>query len=296
MIDTGANTVSNSGILEATGSGGLTIHSDVANSGLLWANGGNITIDGAVSGNGTVDIEGQATFEFGAASSANAMFGPGAAGTIKLDDSADFTGTVSGFGADDRIDLSDIAFATGVTTNYLANQGGTGGTLVVSNGTTTANIAFMGQYQSADFHAASDNDGGTVVSYAPSQAAAPFDFGGNHASANVIGGAENDQITGSPNNDTIVSGSTSQTLTGGGGADNFVFRASIGNDTVTDYTPGTDQFYIDHTLFADVTALVAATHDVNGSAVITHDATQSIALTGVSAAQVAAHQNDFHIV
>jgi hypothetical protein len=57
-IDTGTNTIVNSGTLEATGSGGLVIHSDVFNnddvhSGLLWANGGNITIDGNVSGNGT---------------------------------------------------------------------------------------------------------------------------------------------------------------------------------------------------------------------------------------------------
>ena len=65
IIDTGANEVVNSGTLRATGSGGLVIHSDIANSGLLWANGGNITIDGNVSGTGSALIDGVATFEMG---------------------------------------------------------------------------------------------------------------------------------------------------------------------------------------------------------------------------------------
>src|SRR5258706_2737759 len=61
-IDTGTNAVTNTGTLEATGTGGLVIHSDVVNnsdslhSGLLWANGGNITVDGNVSGNGSALI------------------------------------------------------------------------------------------------------------------------------------------------------------------------------------------------------------------------------------------------
>jgi hypothetical protein len=38
-IDTGSNWVFNSGVLEASGSGGLTVASPIANSGVLWANG-----------------------------------------------------------------------------------------------------------------------------------------------------------------------------------------------------------------------------------------------------------------
>src|SRR3954447_76612 len=80
-IDTGLTAVTNTGTLEATGTGGLVIHSDVVTSiensdgsistGLLWANGGNITIEGDVTGNGTAQISGSATLEFGAASSTN---------------------------------------------------------------------------------------------------------------------------------------------------------------------------------------------------------------------------------
>src|SRR5262249_29513123 len=94
-IDTGTNVVVNTGTLEATGTGGLVIHGDVANSGLLWANGGNVTIAGAVSGSGSAIIDGVATLRFEAASSMQTTFRQDADGTLRLDDSLDFTGVVS---------------------------------------------------------------------------------------------------------------------------------------------------------------------------------------------------------
>ena len=66
VIDTGPNAVTNAGTLEATGSGGLILNSDIVNSGLIWANGGNITINGAVTGSGNAMISGAATLELGA--------------------------------------------------------------------------------------------------------------------------------------------------------------------------------------------------------------------------------------
>jgi hypothetical protein len=101
-IDTGANAVLNSGTLEATGTGGLTIAGALNNSGSLWAHGGNLVIHGAVTGSGTALIDGNGTLEFGAASSANTTFAADAAGMLKLDDSFHFSGTVAGFGAGDR--------------------------------------------------------------------------------------------------------------------------------------------------------------------------------------------------
>ena len=105
MIDTGANTVINSGTLEATGSGGLVIDGDVANSGLLWANGGNLTVTGNVSGDGSAMIDGNATMEFGAAVDQDITFAASATGTLKLDDADAFTGAVSGFDGNDQFDL-----------------------------------------------------------------------------------------------------------------------------------------------------------------------------------------------
>ena len=164
-VDTGTNVVVNTGTLEATGSGGLVIHGDVANSGLLWANGGNVTIAGAVNGSGSAVIDGVATLQFGAASSTQTTFGQDATGTLRLDDSLDFTGVVSGFGQDDHLDLSDIKFGAGVTHDYLANAEGTGGTLTVSDGAHTANISLLGQYTADGFHVSDDHHTGTLITY-----------------------------------------------------------------------------------------------------------------------------------
>jgi Ca2+-binding RTX toxin-like protein len=167
-IDTGMNVVVNTGTLEATGSGGLVVNSAIANSGLIWAYGGNITIHGDVTGSGTATIDGNATLEFGAASSANTTFAATAAGRLILDDSFDFGGSVSGLDGNDRVDFSDIAFAMGVAMNYTANQDGTGGTLSVSDGSHTANITLLGQYSEYGFQASDDQRAGTVVTYHPS--------------------------------------------------------------------------------------------------------------------------------
>jgi hypothetical protein len=52
-------------------------------------------------------------------------------------------------------------------------------------------------------------------------------------------------------------------------ADTFVFAANFGNVTVGNFDPGTDVIEIDHTVFADFEALLAAAHDDgSGNAVI----------------------------
>src|SRR5439155_6707040 len=145
LIDTGANIIVNAGTLEATGSGGLDIAGDVANSGSLWADGGNVTIHGAVTGSGSALIDGGATIEFGGASSANTIFAANDTGTLKLDNSIGFTGIITGFDANDQIDLADIQ-APGAVLSFADNGNGTGGTLTVSDGIHTANIALLGTY------------------------------------------------------------------------------------------------------------------------------------------------------
>jgi len=162
-IDTGSNAVTNTGVLEATGGGGLVIDSGVVNTGNLWANGGNVTILGDATGAGTATISGTATLEFGSISTENTVFDFGAAGTLKLDQSAGFTGVVSGFGAGDVIDLADIGFGSGTTLAYAANAANTGGALSISDGLHNAVIQFAGHYTTADFLAAADHDHGTLL-------------------------------------------------------------------------------------------------------------------------------------
>jgi hypothetical protein len=86
-IDTGLNAVVNTGTLQSTGSGGLNVHSDVVNDGLIWAYGGDITVLGAVSGSGSAMISGSATVTFGAAAAIDVEFAADAAGTLELGDS-----------------------------------------------------------------------------------------------------------------------------------------------------------------------------------------------------------------
>ena len=166
-IDTGATAVVNSGTLGATGSGGLVIHSDIANSGLLWANGGNITIDGNVSGTGSALIDGVATFEMGGAFGENVTLDAGANATLKIDHAAEFSGGVAGFDGNDVLDLADLTFGSNTTLGYAANSNNTGGTLTVSDGTHTANIALLGQYMAASFVMSADGFGGTLIHELP---------------------------------------------------------------------------------------------------------------------------------
>ncbi|WP_212384181.1 calcium-binding protein [Bradyrhizobium sp. AUGA SZCCT0158] len=164
-IDTGANTIVNSGTLEATGSGGLVIDSNLDNSGLLWANGADITLNGSVTGDGTALIDGVATIEFEAASSVNVTFAAEATGTLKLGDSFDFSGIVSGFNEDDHFDLLDVSFGEGTSVSYVENSEETGGTLTVSDGVHTANISLLGDYSADGFIFAADATTGTLLSY-----------------------------------------------------------------------------------------------------------------------------------
>jgi hypothetical protein len=258
VIDTGANAVINSGTLEAIGSGGLEIHGDVQNSGLLWANGGNLTVTGGVSGDGSARIDGTATMELGAAFAESITFDVGAAGTLKLGDADAFAGAISGFDGNDQIDLSDVDFGAGLTLAYAANQDGTGGTLTVSDGTDTASIDLVGQYSAEGFQTAADDGTGTLVMYAPSA------------------GAGNDLPAGG----TV----SNDTLTAAAGADTFQFAPGFGHDTIVGFTQGEDQIDFDQAIFATVDDILLNAQQVGADTVITTaDEAGSVTLTNVSA-------------
>ena len=168
VIDTGPNAVTNAGTLEATGSGGLILNSDIVNSGLIWANGGNITINGTVAGSGSAMISGAAALELGAASSANVSFGADAAGTLILGDPSGFTGTISGLSSTDHIDLANISsgIASLYSITYSLSTDIT--TLVITDGTNTDTINLLGNYTiNTAWHFSDDGHGGTIVSDAP---------------------------------------------------------------------------------------------------------------------------------
>jgi hypothetical protein len=196
-------------------------------------------------------------------------FAANAAGTLTLDHSLTqpFSAVISGLGADDTVDLKDFAFTNGnmtVSTSLLEN-GNT--TLVVSNTSTgqSTTLTLAGDYTHSGWHFAQDSSGtGTIFSDLPTTA-------------------------------TPQVASTSTAWTGTSAGDTFVFAANFGQETITNFHPETDVIEINHTVFADVQALLAATHDDgHGSAVITADPHHSITIENVTVAQLVQHQGDFH--
>ena len=165
-IDTGSNLVTNSGVLEASGSGGMMVASGIVNSGVLWANGATLTVQGAVSGNGTATIDGIGTLDFEASTTANVVFGSGTGGTLKLGDSFHFNGTISGFGGSDVIDLANVA-AANASISYHENAAGTGGTLAISDGAQTLELSLLGHYSADNFSIVPDQLHGTSITYVP---------------------------------------------------------------------------------------------------------------------------------
>ena len=131
---------------------------------MLWANGGNVTAQGEVSGIGIAKIDGAGALDFEASSTANVVFGSAAAGTLKLEDSFHFNGTISGFTGSDIIDLANVGSA-GASISYHENAAGTGGTLAISSAAQTVELSLLGHYSADNFSIVPDHAKGTLVTY-----------------------------------------------------------------------------------------------------------------------------------
>jgi hypothetical protein len=88
-------------------------------------------------------------------------------GTLWLDKPSSFTGEVVSFGGQDAMDLPGIPFGAHTTLAYSENSSDTGGTLSITNGTHAAKIALLGNYVTANFIAAADGHGGTLITDPP---------------------------------------------------------------------------------------------------------------------------------
>jgi len=173
QIGSGQLTLTNEGVIDATGNNALVIDTGtnaIINRGMLEASGaGGLVVNSAVTGGGTAEISGSGGIEFGRSSDTAVVFDEGATGTLRLDQSAAFTGTIAGLGGGNALDLGDIAAGANATLGFAANASGSGGTLTVSDGAHTASLALLGQYAAAGFTSAGDASGGTIITYAPPQ-------------------------------------------------------------------------------------------------------------------------------
>jgi hypothetical protein len=194
-INTGARTVSNAGLIEATGKGGTTIASALANTGVLATLGGTLTVKGAVTGVGSVSING-GTADFASTITENVTF-TGATGVLELEKSVSYAGAVTGLSktGTNSLDLRDIAFIKGTTTASYSGTT-TSGELVVTDGTHTAFIELKGDYIGSKFIVSTDGHGGTQVvdPHAPgapnsAQASPPHGFIAAAAAFGAVPGA-----------------------------------------------------------------------------------------------------------
>jgi hypothetical protein len=100
-------------------------------------------------------------------------------GTLKLDNPASFAGTVAGMTGQDTIDFADIDPTKVQSPSYSGTAAG--GTLTVTDGTHTANIALLGNYLASTFVASSDGHGGTSVTDPPLSASHPLSLAPSHS-------------------------------------------------------------------------------------------------------------------
>ena len=108
----------------------------------------------------TLTIANGATEELSSAYTGAVLFA-GSTGTLQLDNSSSFAGTVAGLADQDTLDLRDINFASVHTPTYSGNS--SSGTLTVTDGTHSANIALLGNYLASSFVTSSDGHGGTNI-------------------------------------------------------------------------------------------------------------------------------------
>ncbi|MDC7698454.1 type I secretion C-terminal target domain-containing protein, partial [Vogesella indigofera] len=289
VIDTGSHAVDNRGTLAATGSGGLLIESDLLNSGVLWANHGNVTVQGDVSGDGEAVISGAAVLalEGAVVQAQSVQFADDASGTLQLANATAFDGSISGFDAGNRLALLDVAFVANSQLHYLANDDGSGGRLTVSDGINSAQLALDGVYTASGMQAGAT--GGSELSY--SAPAVSHVMQGGLADDTLISGAANDVLAGGKGNDT---------LQGGVGVDTFSWQLAdlsegvASRDVISDFdnrsvAEGGDIIDLHDLLPADNDLLAASLHFrlEDGSTVIEvsplgdSQASQSIVLSGV---------------
>ena len=126
----------------------------IANGGVLEANAGELIVDDAVTGAGSVVITNGGSASFAAAFSENVNFLGANAGALDLTDA--YTGTVTGFGVGDSIELLGLS-ADSVSLNALDQ-------LVVKSGTTTvATIQLAGNYAGDQFLTETNAKGVEVI-------------------------------------------------------------------------------------------------------------------------------------
>ena len=175
-LDEGSGAYSMDGVTLQSGAiVGLEVASGAVTSNFIINSGGYETVDSGGSAIGSV-LEGGALEFAGSASAATTVIFNDTAGggMLLLDDAANFSGALSGFGLLDGIDLTNVSNVADVTWNNGVLD------IALADGS-SLNYAMPGNYQSASFGFASDNNNGTLITLqsiqTPALSAVSYDAG-----------------------------------------------------------------------------------------------------------------------
>ena len=159
-----------------------------------------------------------------------------------------------------------------------------------ADGTDLIDLSDLGVMNFAALSIADDTNGNAVITTSAGNTitltgVATADLDASNFLFDTTGTSGNDTIDGSVRSDRIVGYDGDDSLTGGGGADTFVFTSGHGNDTITDFEDGTDLIDLSWMGIRNFDALSIA-DNANGNAVITTSTGNTITLTGVATADL----------
>jgi Ca2+-binding RTX toxin-like protein len=135
-----------------------------------------------------------------------------------------------------------------------------------------------------------------VVNPGPSyQAGTNTTLNGGNGQDVLDGSSGHDVLRGGNGFDVLIGG-MGDTLSGGNGPDTFLFRPGFGANTITDFDVHNDTVQIAKSVFANLADLFAHAGNSAAGAVIDDGVGNTITFTGVTLAELQAHQSDFHLV
>jgi hypothetical protein len=157
--------LSNTGSISIAAGDLMLVQSTATNNGTIATTDSNTTIQGALSGSGTVTIDGGTVAVGAVASTQTVEFTGSSGGELILNQPGSFAGTIAGFAAGDTINLTGIAAASA--------QIEAGDKLVLTDAAnlTLATLQMTGDFTGDMFQITPDGNGGSVVSVAPRTAA-----------------------------------------------------------------------------------------------------------------------------
>jgi large repetitive protein len=278
----GTSQLANDGAIETTGLSSVSTSGvlSIANTGVVEVLSGSLDIAAAVTGLGSFTIDSGALLEFGASvASGSIITFQGTAATLKLDDVAHFTGSVTGFALGDTIDLVGIGSANISVTNPGSLQIGYG----------AGSIALGGNYNPADFTVGSDGQGGTDVTWshqAPAISTSGLTVTQNGNGTTTITGLQVSDLDAAASTETFTMTATTGAASSGTGV-----SPSTGSGLLTaintelgtgiTYNPGTTPPSTDKVALT-VTDGFGATDTVNFVFNLASSPTAPVTLTGTS--------------